>query len=148
MKNVLEWSCVKSEKRQSQDGLFWSPYSNLSLYNDCLRVCYVLNLCARVMCLLPVCVMCSFQSMLCVGFSLCYLRALVSVMCGLQSVVCAVCSHEPRRFAPSMPHSARVARFARCGRFAPARPASNRKLPCVERGFWTLTFAPRSYIYR
>ena len=48
--------------------------------------------------------------MLCTVFSLSYVRALVCVLCGIEYVLCAVCRHEPRRFAPSMP------RFVRQGR--------------------------------
>ena len=45
--------------------------------------------------------------MLCAVFSLCYVLSLVCVLCSLSSVLFVVCSHEPRRFAPS------VTRFAR-----------------------------------
>ena len=138
------------KKRQSQHGLSWSPYLTLDLslcYVIIVCVCDLFTLCAGVMFLSPVCVMYTCSSMLCVGcsllcvaFSLCDVRLLVCV-------ICAVCSHEPCRFAPSMPRFAHVARFARCGRLAPAGPASNRKLPCCECRFWNLTFAPRSYIY-
>ena len=65
--------------------------------------------------------MCDLEFVLCAVFtlvlravfSLCYVQYLVYVMCSLQSVFCAVYSHEPRRFAPSMPLFARVARLAR-----------------------------------
>ena len=82
--------------------------------------------------------------MICVVFSLCHVQALVNAVNGILSVLCAVCSHEPRLFAPSMPRFARVSPFARCGRFAPAGPASNRKLPCCDCRFWSLIVAPRS----
>ena len=38
------------------------------------------------------------------SFSMCYVRDFVCVTC--QSVLCAACSHECRRFAPSMPRCA------------------------------------------
>ena len=61
--------------------------------------------------MLCVCVcVCVFWFVLRAGFSLCYLHSSVHVMCSLWAVSFAICSHEPRRFAPSMP------RFARWGR--------------------------------
>ena len=37
-------------------------------------------------------VMCGMQSVLCTGFSLCYVQSLVCVMCSFECVLCAVCS--------------------------------------------------------
>ena len=59
--------------------------------------------------------MCSLLHVLCAALSLCYVRdkvcvmcgLFICVMCGLQSVLCAGCTHDPRRFAPSMPRFAR-----------------------------------------
>ena len=39
-----------------------------------------------------VCLMCSFQSVLCAVFSLCYMQSFVCIMCSLWSVFCAVFS--------------------------------------------------------
>ena len=39
-----------------------------------------------------VCVMCGMESMLCTGFSLCYVWDLVCLMCGILSVLCEVFS--------------------------------------------------------
>ena len=39
-----------------------------------------------------VCVVCGIKSVLCAGFSLCYVQSLVCVVCSLHSVLCAVVS--------------------------------------------------------
>ena len=54
-----------------------------------------------------VCLMCSLHSVSCAVCSVCYVQS--------SFVLCAVCSHEPRRFDPSMPGFARVGRCARFG---------------------------------
>ena len=70
------------------------------------------------------CVMCSTQTVSCAVFRLCHVQSSVCAMCSRLSALCAVlslcydvkllvyvmhavCSHEPRRLAPSMPRVAR-----------------------------------------
>ena len=124
---------LKKWKSGSHNMDFWWTYltANLSLCSYCAR-CYVSRCCARVICYC-LSVLCSVLSTLCVGLSQCHVQSLVCVLCSLQSVLCAVCSNEPRRFAPSMPRFARVGRFARCGRFE----TPMLWLPLLELYFWT-----------
>ena len=47
-------------------------------YGICVCMCYVFSCCARVMFLLLVCVLCRLSSVLCAGFSLCYVQFAVT----------------------------------------------------------------------
>ena len=69
-------------KQQSQHGILRSPYltSGLGLCHvTIVYMCYVLSRCARVMfLLLRLCVMCRLESVLCAGFSPCYVQFAVT----------------------------------------------------------------------
>ena len=106
------------EVKLADEESWYHPYQPLregdwiqSLFNELIRAC-VTCLCLHVLCedLYMSCV-CGVLYVVCSEFSMCYAWDFVWVMCGflfvLCAVLCAVYSHEPRRFAPSMPRFAR-----------------------------------------